>query len=346
MKLEDYIQSSIANYPSLYAGKDYASSRLLVLNHIFLTLGGGLEWANTGNSKTGGYLVAPSWYKRNGEWHRKKDLPYGKEIYNGPAIERFFEDEWVELKELQPVDNTKSDLTAHWLCFRENFNCNPVWKGFISEIPEDLLTQSIGEDYIWEATKNEYILDKCTEKSDLSDKFDTKNPKYLLKKQTFRHYSEKYEDCKFTPCPFSEKYWAYANIDPMLVQLDWLHGMIEIKEAALEFYETTSFNDAIESQNGWRISDFERILQQYANQKKTINDLLTDYEMTYETQYMEAFRNVTFETILANITKYGTLFAHSIYERDRSNRINILKSSLEVLRQTAAKKATNCNFNP
>ena len=48
MKLEDHVRWCIWTYPTLYRGRDYASSRILVLNHLFFTIGTGLEWHRDG----------------------------------------------------------------------------------------------------------------------------------------------------------------------------------------------------------------------------------------------------------------------------------------------------------
>ncbi len=47
-KLKDVVDDSIYNYPLLYKASDYEFSRLLVLNHLFLTIGTGYEWHKNG----------------------------------------------------------------------------------------------------------------------------------------------------------------------------------------------------------------------------------------------------------------------------------------------------------
>lgn len=44
MKLKDYVDNSIYNYPSLYRSTNYKDSRIRVLGHVFLSIGTGLEW--------------------------------------------------------------------------------------------------------------------------------------------------------------------------------------------------------------------------------------------------------------------------------------------------------------
>lgn len=47
-KLKEIVDDSIYNYPLLYKACDYESSRLLVLNQLFLTIGTGYEWHKNG----------------------------------------------------------------------------------------------------------------------------------------------------------------------------------------------------------------------------------------------------------------------------------------------------------
>lgn len=48
MTIKQYVDKSIFQYPSLYRTKSYQESRLLVLDHVFLTIGNGLEWNKAG----------------------------------------------------------------------------------------------------------------------------------------------------------------------------------------------------------------------------------------------------------------------------------------------------------
>jgi hypothetical protein len=81
MKVIDFISKSIQEYPSLWKDKDYQSSKLKVLDHVFFTIGNGFELAETGNPETGGYAVEPKFKKnkKTDEWVRLIDKPYGKE---------------------------------------------------------------------------------------------------------------------------------------------------------------------------------------------------------------------------------------------------------------------------
>lgn len=63
MKIADYISKCIQLYPTLYKDIDYNKSKLKVLNHIFFTIGNGMEMAKTKNPNEGGYVVDPKYKK-------------------------------------------------------------------------------------------------------------------------------------------------------------------------------------------------------------------------------------------------------------------------------------------
>lgn len=81
MTIIDTVNQSLTKYPSLYVKDTWEDTKFDVLHHYFIILGNGIEWAYTKNPKHGGYLTDPSHYKKNGEWERKYDLPYGKEKF-------------------------------------------------------------------------------------------------------------------------------------------------------------------------------------------------------------------------------------------------------------------------
>ena len=91
MKISDYISKIIQEYPSLYKYKNYEESKLRVLDHVFFTIGNGLEMAETEDKAKGGYIVEPKFKRIKGEDEhiRIKDKPYGKEKYR-PIQEEYF----------------------------------------------------------------------------------------------------------------------------------------------------------------------------------------------------------------------------------------------------------------
>ena len=82
MRIADYISKSIQEYPLMYKDVDYEKSKLKVLNHIFFTIGNGLEMAETDNPEDGGYVVHPKHKKdKFGDWKRINDKPYASVKY-------------------------------------------------------------------------------------------------------------------------------------------------------------------------------------------------------------------------------------------------------------------------
>lgn len=110
MKLEDSIYRSVLAYPSLYLKQTWQESRLSVLHQYFLVLGNGMVWAVGKNGKQEGYLTHSSHYKRNGDWIRKIDPPYGK-----PTIKNklSFEEIWGYYITTE-IDNIEEDRHGFW----------------------------------------------------------------------------------------------------------------------------------------------------------------------------------------------------------------------------------------
>jgi len=262
MKLEDYVKDNIARYPGLYVGFDYEISRLHVLDHTFLVLGNGMEWAETGDSKTGGYMVHPKSVKRKGEWTRVKDKPYGKEKYTGPDIDRFFTDDWIEVNILDP----KNFDLLHTV-----YNAQPVWEGFLSDLPQELLSESIERNYrykdgIFVQDNSEFHI-KIFGKNEFlfaPEQLNLVNPKYLIEVETHRDFIKHHAGSRnfFAPYPFCEKSWAYAEIDPKLIQPDWRQGMIDVMQASLDYYNNTPYGHENMAYNQYA-RDFSEKISEY-----------------------------------------------------------------------------------
>jgi hypothetical protein len=91
MKIEHFIAKTIMEYPTLYKSEDYEQSKLKVLDDIFFVIGNGLKFADTGDEKTGGYIIEPDYKKkRNGDYVRLLDKPYGV-VTHPPLPENYFE---------------------------------------------------------------------------------------------------------------------------------------------------------------------------------------------------------------------------------------------------------------
>lgn len=121
MKLHDYVCEKINEYPSLYAsvGDNFTDAEMRVLDQLFLVNGNGLEWAHTKDPSKGGYLADYRCYKRNGEWIRSYDPPYGKQKYTGPPVERYFQEPYFRVNTFPGAGSDR------------------IWEGFESEIPEE-----------------------------------------------------------------------------------------------------------------------------------------------------------------------------------------------------------------
>lgn len=94
MKLKDYVDNSIMRYPTLFRSFDYEHSRRLVLNHMFLAYGTGLEWSKEGflaEERRGKFKIEkprkiPENYFTMPLWEidlRKKDVPEFKKMIKG-----------------------------------------------------------------------------------------------------------------------------------------------------------------------------------------------------------------------------------------------------------------------
>jgi hypothetical protein len=82
IKLDDHVRDAIYNYPTLYRGKDYETSRLKVLDHLFLVIGNGYEWEKEGFLSCVG---RGGFHGDNTKAKGLKTLPEGffdKELYN------------------------------------------------------------------------------------------------------------------------------------------------------------------------------------------------------------------------------------------------------------------------
>jgi hypothetical protein len=115
MYLVDQIKTSLSKYPDLYLCNDYEQTKKQILCHLFLTIGSGFEWANTENKEDGGYLIC---YDGDKDGY---DPPYGTVKYDGPPIERFFQEDYIEI------------VKAPFYPPKES-----VFVGFRSEIPDEI----------------------------------------------------------------------------------------------------------------------------------------------------------------------------------------------------------------
>lgn len=114
---------SIKTYPGLYKDVDYEKSKMKVLDHVFFTIGNGLEMAQTAKPEEGGYVVDPVVSEIDGEWKRRNDMPYGQRTVE-PLSKNYFD------------SPAKSDYHFHPYPFSKNYSiaCNVYYDGvFLQE---------------------------------------------------------------------------------------------------------------------------------------------------------------------------------------------------------------------
>ena len=105
MKVIDTVNRCITQYPSLYLKANWEESKFAVLHQFFVVLGNGIEWAHTKDKKKAGYLTSPIHYKKNGEWERKYDLPYGKVKFE--LDPRFFKERCFEFGRIKKNEDPR-----------------------------------------------------------------------------------------------------------------------------------------------------------------------------------------------------------------------------------------------
>lgn len=189
MKVEDAVNESITNYPSLYISnrRDYAQAKFDVLHHFFIVLGNGIEWAYTKDPKKGGYLTHPKYYRKNG-WTRKYDLPYGKEKF--PLDERFFKEDVYQI--MTPSHEFKAFMNTGDYKSKKHL--------FASELHtlEGKTVEANSSPYDPEAV---WVIDNLSAEDEWR--------KDLMKKER-------------KPYPnFQKRYSCFWEIDPVLIQDDW-----------------------------------------------------------------------------------------------------------------------------
>jgi hypothetical protein len=204
MKLADHVRKSILEYPTLYKSDTYERSRLSVLNHLFLVIGNGYEWAYTMDPARGGYLTDhPNYYKRGDkEGDRKYDKPYGVEKYDREFSPNYFTN---RLFHINLLNNRNARIVS----------VTPVTigEGGIDDVYIEIegLVEEIGE--------NEFSF--------------LKTPKlYEANRMSFGDNRP-----SFSPYPISN-YSAIREIydKNLFVQPDWLEGAVDVGKAALVYY--------------------------------------------------------------------------------------------------------------
>jgi hypothetical protein len=207
MKLEDQIRESIYRYPTLYRARNYAESRLLVLDHLFLCIGTGYEWSEEG------YL-----------FHDVGEEPpkYGEQTF-GALPEGFFEKKLYSLKiEGDRLAEFKAELGDRFYYVEER-----TYTGIriVFEAPG-------GEE---EATP---FFAKYGERGPTRFVFCNAADAYTREEDNWFH---PYPTCDYSPIQeiFEGKTNSLHidNFEFTKIQPDWLQGAVDIAIAAKEYYE-------------------------------------------------------------------------------------------------------------
>lgn len=217
-KLKDYVDNSIWSYPTLYRANTYEESRLLVLAHVFLCYGTGLEWHPKG------FLT---------------DLEYspeGQESYTILGPKKLPEDFFTA--ELWSIDFKKEDKEAIKAALKGHFH---YFRGRGLHGDASVIFQS-----------DEQFANKLTLKYDArKDQDYVKEMKkfgcdYLRPRdvKAFRQTPEvlyaPYPMSRYSPLVEMVKGRTDSchtdNFDLKVIQPDWIEGAIEIARYTLEFY--------------------------------------------------------------------------------------------------------------
>jgi len=231
MLLEHQIDKSIYTYPSLYKAHDRRTSRLLVLDHLFNTIGNGYEWANTKDPAKGGYLTEPNSRKLHGDWVRNYDLPYGKEKFQ-PLPEQFFSEQILRVREREQMhgldEGPLGDMFRHHDFDKDKtplqlaeigvtFVSVRVRKGEGSRTTT--LLHVTGYD---DSNKAQFLaLHKLGLTEDNASTFG--GGQRVMTPYPVSHYSA---------------IWEIYHGKDMLVQDDWLRGAVDLAEESLAHYNT------------------------------------------------------------------------------------------------------------
>lgn len=237
MKLKDYVDRSIFEYPLLYARMtgSYAEARLRVLDHLFLVLGNGLKWAILPDGSHAGYLT----YAQYGAEHnRLPDPPYGKEKYEGPPIERYLTEPVVSIHKTA----TRELGELGWIKAADIHS--ELWEGLISHLPEEYRDKRfvetaaiVHEGKMKDSVRTETARVLREHGINLVNELPVD---YIIRFENRPEgpgWKQKTEELwPFKPYPFATKYWPYAHIEPAQIQEDWAQGMLDVFYAALAFY--------------------------------------------------------------------------------------------------------------
>lgn len=337
MKLNDYIHQMIVKYPRLYAGNSFEESKIQILDQLFLTLGNGLHWAKTDSPKTGGYLTERRYKRKQGEWETLPDLPYGKEKFNCPEIDRYFTEPYVEVQVL--VGQHGDSLYKRTSIGHEK---KLIFSGFLKDCPDEIIKDSICHGYDFDTETGEYFLLPFRDflrdatLNSIKHLFNLENPKYCIDEISHKEWLKQeyiieagYGQKPLIPYPFSTRYWALAKIDPENIQTDWLEGMIQVKETALVYYQDVKIDDKeVLVRNTVKI--WADDLKAHLSSDKELLEYLTDRNFSFDD--FPSYKHYDIKTSLKKLDKIANDIRKFSFERDRIERIDALEKALNTLK--------------
>lgn len=249
MKLEDNIRDSIYEYPSLFRAKDYSSSRLHVLNHLFLVNGNGYEW------HTDGYLT-------DGKKKERKTLP-----------ENYFNDELYEIQ-----TNKAEELIQAFEKSELFFYKQMRWEGLAFIFQCDNKAKAL-EFYEKFAKKEFEIFDSFADSYPiLNDIAEAKISDYFVDILRVNYPVDPYPICQYSAIQEilnGKTNSFYQDNFNLVVQPDWLQGCVEIALEAKEYYftlERYENNYYYKDKNFW--NEFRK------GQLKILNEFLDRFNCT------------------------------------------------------------------
>lgn len=218
MKVLDSVNESISQYPTLYLTKNYEHSKFLVLNHMFIVIGNGYEWAVTKNPKRGGYLT-DEWSKK-----RKYNTPYGKKKCD-VDITKFFTEDVYELKK---IDHNE---TLNFLTYSDELlKASPkLKKWFIRYVFEYPKVNRV----FTTSTIKDIKVDYITDSQDYNPKCDWHLLK--IKRNDVDCFGEKFDRQSVTPYPnFNKRFSEAWQTD--FIQDDWKIEAINLYSYWKDFF--------------------------------------------------------------------------------------------------------------
>ncbi len=270
MKVKDCVNQRINEFPSLYMVDNYEKSTFEVLHHYFIVLGNGIEWADTGDPKTGGYLIHPVNQESGDEWVRIKDRPYGEKKCELDPRPFFKEDLFYfgEIDKETSMDDFMSRKPSEKVVFRSE----------LKELSKKYKICESSADYI------ESVHTHCILKTGRCSAMDNPYPN------------------------FSKRYSCFWEISPELIQEDWrLAGIDHLKYWQVYFDDEERVKGYSYYKNPKSLKKF--VIDKYKNQPERYPDWIRAVRVAYEFREFdgedfEEFASLRWEKNLKDVKEF------------------------------------------